>query len=113
MAAAAGGGQVASFALTETEAGSDPSGLPRAVATATATSSTVSKRFITNAPLADVFMVFARTGRAAKGTADISVFAVEAGLPGVRSGPRTGRWARPGAWTAEVFFDGVRVAAPR
>ena len=53
---------IACFALTEAEAGSDPAGL-----TTTAKRDgdgwviNGTKRYITNAPIADLFMVFART----------------------------------------------------
>ncbi|MFE2993276.1 acyl-CoA dehydrogenase family protein [Streptomyces sp. NPDC059262] len=103
-------GAVASFALTEAEAGSDPSGLTtRAVKDGDAYLISGSKRFITNAPLADLFVVFARTGEENYGTKGISVFLVEADLPGVIVGPKDHKTGQAGAWTAEVFFDNVRV----
>ncbi|MFD7943429.1 acyl-CoA dehydrogenase family protein [Streptomyces sp. NPDC059744] len=103
-------GAVASFALTEAEAGSDPSGLTtRAVRDGDTYVISGSKRFITNAPFADLFVVFARTGEESYGTKGISVFLVEAGLPGVTVGPKDHKTGQAGAWTAEVFFDGVRV----
>ncbi|MEB8340722.1 acyl-CoA dehydrogenase family protein [Streptomyces endophyticus] len=103
-------GAVASFALTEAEAGSDPSGLTtRAVRVGDGYAINGSKRFITNAPLADLFVVFARTGEEASGTKGISVFLVEAGLPGVTVGPKDAKTGQAGAWTAEVSFDDVRV----
>lgn len=103
-------GAVASFALTEAEAGSDPSGLTtRAVREGDAYVINGSKRFITNAPLADLFVVFARTGEETYGTKGISVFLVEANRPGVTVGPKDHKTGQSGAWTAEVFFDDVRV----
>ncbi|MFI7006681.1 acyl-CoA dehydrogenase family protein [Streptomyces sp. NPDC050145] len=105
-------GAVASFALTEAEAGSDPSGLTtRAVREGDSYVISGAKRFITNAPLADLFVVFARTGEEKSGTKGISVFLVEAGLPGVTVGPKDHKMGQAGAWTAEVFFDEVRVPA--
>ncbi|MFE6977282.1 acyl-CoA dehydrogenase family protein [Streptomyces sp. NPDC057682] len=105
-------GEVASFALTEAEAGSDPSGLTtRAVHDGDGYVLTGSKRFITNAPLAGLFVVFARTGEETYGTRGISVFLVQAGLPGVSVGPKDHKTGQAGAWTAEVFLDGVRVGA--
>lgn len=104
------GGAVASFALTEAEAGSDPSGLTtRAVREGDGYVINGSKRFITNAPLADLFVVFARTGEENHGTKGISVFLVEASLPGVSVGPKDHKTGQAGAWTAEVFLDNVRV----
>jgi acyl-CoA dehydrogenase len=104
------GGAVASFALTEAEAGSDPSGLTtRAERDGEHYVLSGAKRFITNAPLADLFVVFARTG--GPGTKGISVFLVPAGLEGLRVGPKDRKMGQAGAWTAEVFFDDVRVPA--
>ncbi|GAB2812883.1 acyl-CoA dehydrogenase family protein [Actinoallomurus bryophytorum] len=106
----ASGEVIGSFALTEAEAGSDPSTL-----TTTATRDgddyviNGSKRFITNAPEADVFMVFARTG--GEGGRGISTFIVEAGTDGLTVGPSDEKMGQRGAHTAEVFFDGVRVEA--
>ncbi|MFG2087803.1 acyl-CoA dehydrogenase family protein [Spirillospora sp. NPDC048824] len=106
----ASGEVVGAFALTEAEAGSDPSTL-----TTTAARDgddyviNGAKRFITNAPEADVFMVFARTGGA--GSRGISTFLVEKGAGGLKIGPSDHKMGERGAHTAEVFFDGVRVPA--
>lgn len=104
------GGQVASFALTEPEAGSDPSGMrTRAVDTGDGFYEiSGSKRFITNAAIADVLMVFARTADGA-GTDGISCLLVEKGAPGLTVGPKDAKTGQAGAWTSEVFFDKVRV----
>ncbi len=103
-------GAIASFALTEAEAGSDPSGLTtKAIRDGDGYVLSGAKRFITNAPIADLFVVFARTDPAARGTRGISVFLVDAGLHGVRVGPRDRKMGQAGAWTAEVLLDQVRV----
>jgi acyl-CoA dehydrogenase len=105
-------GAIASFALTEAEAGSDPSGLTtKATRDGDGYVLSGAKRFITNAPLADLFVVFARTDPAARGTRGISVFLVEAGREGVRVGPKDRKMGQAGAWTAEVLFDQVKVPA--
>ena len=108
----AAGDITASFALTEDEAGSDPSTL---VTTATRDGDdwviNGSKRFITNAPIADLFMVFARTGAADSGAAGISVFVVDANTPGIKVGPPDHKMGQLGAQTAEVFFQDARVPA--
>ncbi|WP_312868288.1 acyl-CoA dehydrogenase family protein [Amycolatopsis pithecellobii] len=103
----ASGEWTASFALTEPEAGSDPSSI-RTTAYRTGDGWVIdgSKRFITNAPLADVFFVFARIGDDAGG---ISTFLVERGTPGVTVGPKDRKMGQAGAWTADVGFDGVVV----
>jgi acyl-CoA dehydrogenase len=102
-------GAVASFALTEAEAGSDPSGMKtRAVPAGDGFYEiSGSKRFITNAVIADVFMVFARTGD--EGTGGISCFLVEGGAPGLTVGPKDVKTGQAGAWTSEVYLDRVRV----
>jgi acyl-CoA dehydrogenase len=103
-------GAVASFALTEAEAGSDPSGLTtRAARDGDSYVISGAKRFITNAPDADLFVVFARTGGEIRGTKGISVFLVESDRSGVTVGPKDHKTGQAGAGTAEVFFDEVRV----
>jgi acyl-CoA dehydrogenase len=108
----ASGEITASFALTEDEAGSDPSTL---VTTAARDGDdwviNGSKRFITNAPLANLFMVFARTGAADSGAAGISVFVVDVSTPGITVGKPDHKMGQLGAQTAEVFFRDVRVPA--
>jgi acyl-CoA dehydrogenase len=106
----ASGAAIASFALTESEAGSDPSGL-RTVARRDGDHYVIDgqKRFITNAKLADVFVVFARSDPAARGGRGISSFLVDAGTPGLSVGPKDSKMGQLGAWTSEVFFDGVRI----
>ncbi|MEO3783684.1 acyl-CoA dehydrogenase family protein [Actinocorallia sp. B10E7] len=106
----ASGEWTASFALTEDEAGSDPAGLKtsaRQVDGGYVLSG--SKRYITNAPVADVFMVFARHGEKEKASRDISVFLVPAGTPGLTVGPKDRKMGQHGAWTAEVHLENVRV----
>ncbi|MCW2576764.1 MAG: dcaA [Modestobacter sp.] len=103
---------IGSFALTEAEAGSDPSAL-RTSARRDGDSWVIngSKRYITNAPLADLFVVFARTNPEEKGGRGISSFVVETTTPGVTVGPKDKKMGQSGAWTAEVFFDDVHVPA--
>ena len=107
----ASGELVASFALTESEAGSDPSGLrTKAIRTGDHYVLNGQKRFITNAPDADLFMVFARTDESTEGTKGISVFAMDATSEGVTIGPKDAKMGQRGAVTAEVFFDDVKVS---
>ncbi|WP_301173956.1 acyl-CoA dehydrogenase family protein [Actinomadura geliboluensis] len=107
----ASGEVVGAFALTEAEAGSDPSTLATTAAPDGEGGYVINgaKRFITNAPEADVFMVFARTGGA--GSRGISTFLVEKGADGLSVGPSDEKMGQRGAHTAEVFFDNVRVPA--
>jgi acyl-CoA dehydrogenase len=106
----AAGTSIASFALTESEAGSSPAGM-RTSARPDGDDWVLAgtKRFITNAPLADLFIVFARTDPAAEPGRGITSFVVEADRPGVAVGPRDQKMGQRGAWTAEVSFDDVRV----
>jgi acyl-CoA dehydrogenase len=109
----ASGEVTASFALTEAEAGSDPSTLTTsAVRDGDTWVLNGSKRYITNAPIADVFMVFARSNQSARATRGISTFLVPRDTPGLTVGPRDRKMGQAGAWTSEVFFDDVRVDAP-
>ncbi|NGO42171.1 acyl-CoA dehydrogenase family protein [Streptomyces ureilyticus] len=108
----ASGDVLASFALTEPDAGSDPSTLTtRAHRDGDEWVINGAKRYITNAPLADVFMVFARTDPDAPPTRGISTFLVPAGTPGLTVAPKDHKMGQLGAWTADVFFDDVRVPA--
>ncbi|RZL73714.1 MAG: acyl-CoA dehydrogenase [Rhodococcus sp. (in: high G+C Gram-positive bacteria)] len=106
----ASGEVVASFALTEPEAGSNPAGLTtRAVLKDGNWTINGTKRFITNAPLADLFVVFARTRPADETGTGIAVFLVPADTAGVVVGPKDKKMGQEGAWTAEVAFDDVVV----
>jgi acyl-CoA dehydrogenase len=106
----AGGDVVASFALTEPGAGSNPSGLrTKAVHDGDDWVISGEKRFITNAPVADLFVVFARTRPADADGAGIAVFLVPADTPGVEVGVKDAKMGQEGAWTADVSFTEVRV----
>ena len=108
----ASGEVVASFALTEPGAGSNPAGLrTRAVRDGDDWVISGAKRFITNAPVAGLFVVFARTREAAGADPGIAVFLVPAGTPGLEIGPHDRKMGHEGAWTADVTLTGVRVPA--
>jgi acyl-CoA dehydrogenase len=103
-------GLVASFALTEPGAGSNPSGLrTKAVRDGPDWVINGQKRFITNAPVADLFIVFARTRPADENGAGIAVFLVPADTAGVEVGVKDAKMGQEGAWTADVSFSDVRV----
>lgn len=106
----ASGDVVASFALTEPGAGSNPAGLrTKAVLDGSDWVIDGNKRFINNAPLAQLFVVFARTRPADSDGPGIAVFLVPADTPGVTVGPKDKKMGQEGAWTSEVTFDNVRV----
>src|SRR5271156_4328322 len=105
-------GKVASFALTEPGAGSNPAGLrTKAIRDGADWLISGEKRFITNAPVADLFVVFARTRPADDAGPGIAVFLVPADSPGVEVGTKDAKMGQEGAWTADVRFTDVRVGA--
>src|SRR6478672_1363787 len=109
-------GEVASFALTEPGAGSNPSGLrTKAVRDGSQDDAdwiiNGDKRFITNAPIADLFIVFARTRPADDNGSGIAVFLVPADTAGVQVGVKDAKMGQEGAWTSDVSFTDVRVPA--
>lgn len=106
----ASGDVVASFALTEPGAGSNPAGLrTKAVRDGDDWAIDGQKRFITNAPTANLFVVFARTRPADADGPGIAVFLVPADAAGVEVGAKDAKMGQEGAWTADVNFTGVRV----
>ena len=109
----ASGETIAAFALTEPDSGSDSAGLKtRAQRDGDHYVLHGSKRFISNAPLAGLFTVMARTQpeRQPK-NAHVSAFLVPASTPGVRVGVRDHKMGHSGAATADVYFDAVRIPA--
>jgi acyl-CoA dehydrogenase len=106
------GDVVASFALTEPGAGSNPAGLrTRAHRDGEDWVLNGRKQFITNAPIADLFVVFARTAEPQPKNPGIAVFLVPAGTPGLTVGPKDAKMGQEGAWTSDVLLDDVRVPA--
>jgi acyl-CoA dehydrogenase len=106
----ASGDVVASFALTEPGAGSNPAGLrTKAVLDGDQWVITGRKQYITNAPTADLFIVFARTRPADSDGPGIAVFLVPADAAGVEVGAKDAKMGQEGAWTSDVNLDEVRV----
>ncbi|WP_342640059.1 acyl-CoA dehydrogenase family protein [Rhodoligotrophos ferricapiens] len=108
----ASGEVIASFALTEPEAGSDAASL-RTTAHREGAFYVLNgaKRFITNAPHAGLFTVMARTDPDKPGAAGISAFIVEKGTPGLSVGRPERKMGQQGAHIADVVFDNCRVPA--
>lgn len=106
----ASGEMVASFALTEPGAGSNPAAL-RTTATADGTEWVIEggKQFITNATEAGLFVVFARMQPAPESGTGIAVFLVPGDAPGVQVGAKDAKMGQEGSRTAEVTFSQVRV----
>jgi acyl-CoA dehydrogenase len=98
------------FALTEVSAGSDAAGVATtAKLDGNAYVLNGTKRYITNANIADVFIVMARTDADDKSAAGMSAFIVEKGAPGMEIAPIDRKMGQDGAPTAAMTFDNCRV----
>ncbi|MFM0226332.1 acyl-CoA dehydrogenase family protein [Paraburkholderia dipogonis] len=98
------------FALTEAEAGSDATAL-RTAARRDGDHYILdgSKCFITNAPIADLFTVMARTDPATPGAGGISAFLVERGTRGLSTSSPYDKMGQAGSPVGDVVFEGCRV----
>ncbi|KRA03071.1 MAG: acyl-CoA dehydrogenase family protein [Achromobacter sp.] len=107
----ASGELIGSFALTEPDAGSDAMAL-RLSAERDGDFYVLNgtKRYITNAPIAGLFSVMARTAPERRANS-ISCFLVEAGTPGLIIGKPDKKMGQAGALTSDVVFDNCRVPA--
>ncbi|KWU19433.1 acyl-CoA dehydrogenase family protein [Achromobacter xylosoxidans] len=107
----ASGELIGSFALTEPDAGSDAMAL-RLSAERDGAHYVLNgtKRYITNAPIAGLFSVMARTAPERRANS-ISCFLVEAGTPGLIIGKPDKKMGQAGALTSDVVFDNCRVPA--
>jgi acyl-CoA dehydrogenase len=103
---------IGSFCLTEPDAGSDAASV-RMTAKKDGDQYVLNgtKRFITNAPSADLFTVFARTDMSEKGSRGVSAFLVDADTPGIDLGPPYNKMGQQGASVCDVIFEDVKVAA--
>ena len=99
------------FALTEENAGSDATNV-ETTARREGNGYVLdgSKRYITNANIADVFVVMARTDMTKPGSDGISAFLVERGTPGLTVGDVDVKMGQVGAPTAQVHFRDCRIA---
>ena len=108
----ASGDLIASFALTEPEAGSDAAGLKtRAVRDGDHYVLNGTKRYITNANKADFFTVMARTNPNEPGAKGVSAFIVERNTPGLSVGTPEKKMGQQGAHICDVIFENARVPA--
>ena len=110
------GGLIASFALTEPDAGSDAASLRTTAIRGVDEQGehyivNGTKRFITNAPQAGIFTLMARTDTSNKGAGGVSAFIVEAGTPGLSIGKPDKKMGQRGAHIADVIFENCRVPA--
>ena len=110
----ASGEIIGSFALTEPDAGSDAGSLTtRAARDGDDFILNGTKRYITNAPSAQLFTVFARTDPDTAGAKGVSAFLVDADSPGITLGAPNNKMGQKGAHVCDVIFDDCRVPADR
>jgi glutaryl-CoA dehydrogenase len=103
----ASGEWIGCFGLTEPDAGSDPAGMKtRAEKTATGYKLTGTKMWISNAPFADVFVVWAKSD--AHG-GKIRGFVLDKGLPGLSAPKIEGKLSLRASTTGEIVMQGVEV----
>jgi len=107
LPAMARGTCIGCFGLTEPEAGSDPGSMrTRAVRDGQGWVLDGGKAWITNGTVADVAVVWAKTG---DGPDSIRGFLVEKGMPGFVAREIPGKLSLRASWTAELSFTEVRV----
>ena len=104
-------GAVASFALTEADSGSDSAALlTKAEKCNSGYLLNGSKRYITNAPFADLMLVLARTHcEPLPKNTHISAFLVPANAKGVSVGPADKKMGQEGSQIADVYFENVEL----
>ncbi len=107
----ASGEWLAAYALTEPGSGSDSAAM-RTEARLAGDEYVIngSKRFITNAGVAHLYTVFAKTDPES-GHSGISAFAVEADSPGFEVGRIEPKMGIKGSTTGEIFFNDLRIPA--
>lgn len=104
------GQTIAAVAVTEPGAGSDAGAIStKAVRTASGYRLTGRKRFITNASIADLVLVLARTTPGA-GNRGLSLFAIKRGTPGMQSESPVTKLGWRCSDTADLVFDDCEVA---
>ena len=99
------------LALTEPDAGSDASSI-KTIALQVRDSPgqfliNGTKRYITNAPIADLFTVFARTNASDLSHKGISAFLIPKDVPGILTGPEHKKMGQAGSPVSEVFLKDV------
>jgi isovaleryl-CoA dehydrogenase len=106
------GRKIGALGLTEPGAGSDAMGSMRTTARRDGDHYVLngSKIFITNGPVADVLLVYAKTDRD-KGAHGISAFIVEKDMPGFKVAQKLVKMGYRGSQTGELLFEDCRVPA--
>jgi len=107
----AAGKKLAAFGLTEANAGSDAGAVEtRAELDGDEYVLNGSKMWITNAPGADVIIVYAKTDPGA-GTKGVSAFLIERGTPGFSTPQKLDKLGMRGSDTSEVLLENCRIPA--
>ncbi|HMM63587.1 MAG TPA: acyl-CoA dehydrogenase [Mesorhizobium sp.] len=105
----ASGEWIGCFGLTEPDAGSDPGGMKtRAEKTASGYRLNGSKMWISNAPIADVFVVWAKV-KGEDGKDAIRGFVLEKGMKGLSAPKIEGKLSLRASITGEIVLEGVEV----
>jgi isovaleryl-CoA dehydrogenase len=106
------GTSIGALGLTEPGAGSDALGSMATTARREGDNFILNGRklYITNGPVADVLLVYAKTDKAA-GAKGISAFVVERGFPGFAVAQKLDKMGFRGSPTAELVFDDCSVPA--
>ena len=108
----ASGKSIGAMALTEPEAGSDAMGIKtHAVKKGNEYVLNGTKTFITNGPVADVFLVYAKSLTAKDQKIPLSAFIVEKGCPGFSVGKKITKMGMRASPTSELIFEDCRVPA--
>ena len=106
----ASGEIIGSFALTEPNVGSDSANVQtKAEKDGDSYILNGTKRWITNANIANLFTVFARTDQSQKGSSGVSAFLVDANTPGISLSSKYKKMGQQGAHVCDVIFDNCRV----
>ena len=106
----ASGQKIGAFALSEPGAGSDATNLSTtAIKRGDKWILNGTKHFITNAPIADVFTVFALTDKDKGTKGGITSFLVEKSFPGLTIGKEDKKMGLRGSQTAQLIFEDCEV----
>jgi acyl-CoA dehydrogenase len=108
----AAGEIIGSFCLTEANAGSDAKSLQTtAIMDGNEYVMNGTKRYITNAPRAGLYTVYARTNPEDKSANGVSAILVEAGTKGLSTGKVDKKMGQKGTQTSDLIFEDCRVPA--
>lgn len=100
------------LALTEPDAGSDATSIKTKAVLDSSNLFLINgvKRYITNAPIADLFTVFARTDSSDLSHKGISAFLISKNVPGITTGPEHKKMGQAGSPVSEVYLKDVQAS---